>query len=198
MLTPTMKLNSNYWQNRYQTDQIGWDTGRITTPLKEYFDQIEDKSIRILIPGCGNSYEFEYLLNNGFTNVFVLDYAKAPLENIKKRVPKSKDNQLIYADFFEHQAEYDLIIEQTFFCALDPELRAKYVEKMHSLLSEKGKLVGLLFQFPLTEVGPPFGGSKEAYLKLFSNTFEIKTLETAYNSIKPRKENELFFIFTKK
>lgn len=193
-----MKLNSNYWQNRYQTDEIGWDAGRITTPLKEYLDQIEDKSIRILIPGCGNSYEFEYLLNKGFTNVFVLDYAKIPLENIKKRVPHCKDNQLLYADFFEHDAHYDLIVEQTFFCALDPELRAKYVEKMHSLLSHKGKLVGLLFQFPLTEVGPPFGGSKEEYVKLFSDTFEIKTLDTAYNSIKPRKENELFFIFTKK
>jgi hypothetical protein len=33
---------------------------------------------------------------------------------------------------------------------------------------------------------------------LFENDFHIKTLETAYNSIKPRKENELFFIFEKK
>ncbi|MES2811374.1 MAG: SAM-dependent methyltransferase [Bacteroidota bacterium] len=193
-----MKLNSDYWQNRYQTNEIGWDTGRITTPLKEYFDQITDKSIRILIPGCGNSYEFEYLLNNGFTNAFVLDYAEAPLENIKKRIPNCNDKQLIHADFFEHQSEYDLIIEQTFFCALNPELRAKYAAKTHSLLSEKGKLAGLLFQFPLTEVGPPFGGSTKEYLKLFSATFEIKTLGTAYNSIKPRQENELFFIFTKK
>lgn len=198
ILIHQMKLNSDYWQNRYQTNEIGWDTGKITTPLKEYFDQIENKSIRILIPGCGNSYEFEYLLNNGFTNVFVLDYAEAPLENIKKRIPNCNDNQLIHADFFEHQAEYDLIVEQTFFCALNPELRTKYVEKMHSLLSKNGKLVGLLFQFPLTEVGPPFGGSKEAYLDLFSELFDIKTLETAYNSIKPRQENELFFIFTKK
>jgi len=198
ILTPPMKLNSDYWQNRYQTNEIGWDVGRITTPLKEYFDQIENKSIKILIPGCGNCYEFEYLLNNGFTNVFVLDYAESPLENIKKRIPNCNDNQLINSDFFEHQSKYDLIVEQTFFCALHPELRAKYVKKMHSLLSEKGKLVGLLFQFPLTEVGPPFGGSKEEYLKLFSATFEIKRLETAYNSIKPRQENELFFIFTKK
>lgn len=193
-----MKLNSNYWQNRYLTNEIGWDTGGITTPLKEYFDQIEDKSLRVLIPGCGNSYEFEYLISKGFTNVFVLDYAEAPLANIKKRVSNCTDNQLIYADFFDHQSQYDLIVEQTFFCALNPELRPKYVEKMHSLLSKKGKLVGLLFQFPVTEVGPPFGGSKHEYQKLFSKKFEIKTLETAYNSIKPRQENELFFIFTKK
>jgi len=69
---------------------------------------------------------------------------------------------------------------------------------MQALLSPKGKLVGLLFQFPLTESGPPFGGSKEEYLNLFSPYFEIKTLDVAYNSIKPRQGNELFFIFTKK
>lgn len=193
-----MKLNSDYWENRYSNLEIGWDTGKITTPLKEYIDQIEDKSIKILIPGCGNGYEFEYLMNKGFSNTFVLDYAKTPLENLKKRFSNYSKNQLIHSDFFEHQGQYDLIIEQTFFCALDPELRSKYVKKMHSLLSPKGKLIGLLFQFPLTESGPPFGGSKEEYINLFSAYFEIKTLEPAYNSIKPRQGNELFFIFTKK
>lgn len=192
-----MKLNNDYWQNRYESNETGWDAGEITTPLKEYFDQIEDKSLRILIPGCGNGYEFEYLIKNGFTNVFTLDYARTPLENIQKRTNCNK-SQLIQEDFFEHKGEYDIIIEQTFFCALEPSFREKYVAKMHSLLSEKGKLSGLLFQFPLTESGPPFGGSKDEYLDLFSEKFEIKILKTAHNSIKPRQGNELFFIFTKK
>ena len=193
-----MKLNSEYWQNRYETNDIVWDAGKITTPLKEYIDQLEDKSIKILIPGCGNGYEFEYLIKNGFENSFVVDYAQSPINNLKERIPNCNPNQLIVSDFFEHQGNYDLIIEQTFFCALNPELRTKYVEKMISLLSPKGKIIGLFFQFPLTEVGPPFGGSKDEYLKLFSDDFEIKTIETAYNSIKPREGMELFFIFTKK
>ncbi|MEO8235874.1 MAG: methyltransferase domain-containing protein [Flavobacterium sp.] len=192
------KLNPEYWQNRYETNDAIWDTGKITTPLKEYINQLEDKSIKILIPGCGNGYEFEYLINNGFDNSFVLDYAQIPIDNLKKRMPSCNPNQLIVSDFFELEGSYDLIIEQTFFCALSPELRAKYVKKMLSLLSPKGKLIGLFFQFPLTKVGPPFGGSKEEYLKLFSANFEIKTIETAYNSIKPREGKELFFIFTKK
>ena len=193
-----MKLNSHYWENRYQSNETGWDVGEITTPLKEYIDQIKDKTIKILIPGAGNSYEFEYLMANGFENVCVLDYAQTPLDNIQNRIPNCHSNQLIHADFFKHESKYDLILEQTFFCALDPKLRKEYVQKMTSLLKPNGKLVGLLFQFPLTEEGPPFGGSKEEYLELFQNDFHIKTLETAYNSIKPRQENELFFIFTKK
>lgn len=193
-----MKLNSNYWEERYQNNEIGWDVGSISTPLKEYIDQIEDKSIKILIPGAGNSYEFDYLIANGFQNTFVLDFAQSPLDNIQKRNLNCDTNQLIKSDFFEHENNYDLIIEQTFFCALDPSLRKDYVQKMRNLLNSNGKLVGLLFQFPLTEVGPPFGGSKEEYSSLFKNEFQIKTLETAHNSIKPREGNELFFIFTKK
>lgn len=193
-----MKLNSQYWEERYQKNEIGWDVGTISIPLKDYVDQIQDKTIKILIPGAGNSYEFEYLINNGFQNVFVLDFAQSPLDNIQKRVANCSTNQLIKSDFFEHEKKYDLIIEQTFFCALDPSLRKDYVQKMKKLLNPKGKIVGLFFQFPLTEIGPPFGGSIEEYISIFENDFYLKTLETAHNSIKPREGKELFFIFTKK
>ena len=79
-----MKLNSNYWEGRYKNKETGWDVGKITTPLKTYIDQLEDKTIRILIPGAGNGYEFEYLIQNGFENVFVVDLAVTPLNNIMK------------------------------------------------------------------------------------------------------------------
>jgi methyl halide transferase len=193
-----MKLNSDYWENRYQTNDFGWDCGEITQPIKAYIDQIENKNIKILIPGCGNGYEFEYLIHNHFKNSFVLDYAKTPLENLKSRIENYSKEHFIQSDFFEHRGHYDLILEQTFFCALDPDLRKDYVKKMHELLHKNGKLVGLLFQFPISAKGPPFGGSKEEYIKLFTSYFTIQKIETAYNSIKPREGNELFFIFTKK
>jgi thiopurine S-methyltransferase len=135
------------------------------------------------------------LWNKGFTNTFVLDIAKQPLENLKKRVESFPDEQLLHHDFFELNQKYDLIIEQTFFCALNPDLRKQYVEKMFQLLKPNGKLAGLLFDFPLTESGPPFGGSVEEYNAIFSKYFKIKTLQRATNSIKERQGKELFFIF---
>jgi SAM-dependent methyltransferase len=193
-----MKLNRTYWEERYKKEEIGWDCGAITTPLKEYIDQLTNTALKILIPGAGNGYEFEYLIQKGFTNVYVVDYAPTPIQNLKEKLPQVAEEHFIQRDFFEIENQFDLIIEQTFFCALDVELRTKYVEKMHSLLRPNGKLTGLLFQFPLTEVGPPFGGSFDEYQQLFINDFHLKKMETAYNSIKPRKGNELFFIFTKK
>lgn len=189
-----MKLNKDYWENRYLNNDAVWDTGAVTTPLKTYIDQLTDKSIKILIPGAGNGYEFEYLISQGFDNVFVVDFAASPLNNIKKRMPSINDNQLITADFFEIEGKYDLILEQTFFCALQPDLRKKYVQKMKSLLQPNGKIAGLLFQFPLTAQGPPFGGSETEYENLFSNDFVIETMSECYNSITPREGKELFFI----
>jgi hypothetical protein len=77
-------------------------------------------------------------------------------------------------------------------------MRVDYVSKMHEIVNPKGKIVGLLFDFLLTEEGPPYGGSKDEYLTLFSEKFTIKTIERAHNSIKPRQNKELFFIFEKK
>lgn len=192
-----MKLNKEYWENRYEKNDAAWDIGHVSTPLKEYIDQLENKTIKILIPGAGNAYELDYLIEKGFQNVFVIDYAQQPIDAIVKR-NSSLAKHLICDDFFNHKATYDLIIEQTFFCALQPDLREKYVSKMYDLLSEKGKIAGLLFNFPLTEAGPPFGGSYEEYVKLFSEKFTLKTLEPSYNSIKPRANKELFFTFEKK
>jgi thiopurine S-methyltransferase len=68
---------------------------------------------------------------------------------------------------------------------------------MPKLLKENGKLAGLLFNFPLTQEGPPFGGSKEEYLRLFEPNFNVKVMEPCHNSIKPREGRELFFILQK-
>lgn len=189
------KINKSYWEERYKNHKIGWNIGFVSTPLKTYFDQIKDKSIKILIPGAGNSYEAEYLWKNGFKNVYVLDFAQQPLENFKIRVPNFPETQLLHLNFFELEESFDLIIEQTFFCALNPNLRSNYVTKINQLLKANGKVVGLLFNFELTESGPPFGGDIIEYKSLFKTNFDIKILEPSINSIKERQGKELFFIF---
>ena len=64
-----MELNSDYWESRYQKNEIGWDAGEITTPLKEYINQLVNKDIKILIPGAGNGHEFDYLIPVSYTHL---------------------------------------------------------------------------------------------------------------------------------
>lgn len=192
------RFDESYWDNRYKEGSIGWDIGTVSNPLKEYFDQVKDTSLKILIPGGGNAYEAEYLFQKEFKNVTILDISETALRNVQKRIPNFPKSQLIHQDFFEFEGTFDLIIEQTFFCALDPVLRKEYAKKMHSLLNPNGKIVGLLFDFPLTSDGPPFGGSKEEYIPYFKPYFNIEILEGCYNSIQPRANRELFIKLVKK
>ena len=191
------KYNKTYWDEKYAGNKTGWDIGYISTPLQSYFDQIKNKEISILIPGAGNAYEAEYLFNNGFRNVTIIDIAAQPLLNLTQRIPQIEDKFLIHKDFFDHKGSYDLIIEQTFFCALDPKLRIAYAKKMKELLKLNGKLVGILFNRKFNHDGPPFGGNIAEYESIFSEYFNIHTLNTSYNSILPRKEQEVFINFEK-
>ncbi|MDP1744486.1 MAG: methyltransferase [Bacteroidota bacterium] len=192
------QFNKEFWTARYQNNETGWDLGAPSTPLKEYIDQLKDKNLSILIPGAGNAYEAEYLFNKGFKNITVIDISSEPLKNIQKRLPDFPKENLIFGDFFDHNKQYDLILEQTFFCALDPSLREKYVEQMHKLLKPAGKLVGVVFTAPLNTEMPPFAATKEEYLALFSPKFNLKVFDTCYNSIKPREGRELFIDLEKK
>lgn len=193
-----MKLDRRYWESRYEEDETGWDIGAISPPLKAYIDHLQNKDLKILIPGGGNSYEAEYLLENGFKNVYVIDIAKTPLLNFKKRVPNFPDQQLLQENYFDHHGTYDLLLEQTFFCALPVNYRKEYALKSYELLKPGGKMVGLLFNIHFSGEGPPFGGSKQEYEDIFQDLFILKKLETCYNSIPPRQGRELFFIFKKK
>lgn len=190
-------LASEYWGNRYVGNDIPWDAGSITKPIQAFADGLTDKSLKILIPGCGNAYEAEYFFRKGFVNTFILDYAPAAVENFTKRVPEFPKEQALCEDFFTHEGQYDLIIEQTFFCALLPEQRESYVKKVHQLLRPSGKLAGVLFDAPLNTDKVPYGGTKEEYLPLFKKYFDKLKLEPCKNSIKPREGSELFILAEK-
>lgn len=192
-------MNSAFWDERHLSNKKGWDVGEVTTPIKEYVDGLKQKNIAILIPGCGNAYEAEYLLQSGFTNITLIDISPVLVGVIKKKFQHHLDKEIkvLCGNFFELQGKFDLIIEQTFFCAIDPTLRRRYVEKMYELLHTGGSLVGVLFNKEFEEKGPPFGGNKEEYLSVFEEKLKLIKMELCYNSIKPRENNELFFIASK-
>lgn len=184
-------LDQAYWDAQYRAKATGWDLGTVSPPIQELIDTIEDKNSAILIPGGGNSYEAEYLLQQGFTNITVIDISPTLIEVLQQKFVNQPHVKIILGDFFEHQGQYDWIIEQTFFCALPPTMRPKYVWKMHQLLAPKGKIAGLLFNREFEE-GPPFGGNKLEYMNLFSGAFTILKMDVCTNSVRPRANSELF------
>ncbi len=191
-------LDKFFWNNCYINNTTQWDLGTVSPPIKSYIDQLANKDLSILIPGCGNAYEAEYLLSKGFTNITLIDIAKDLVIKLQLKFQDYTNIKIIEDDFFNHQGKYNLILEQTFLCALNKNLRPQYAKKMSDLLVENGKLVGVLFNKKFETEGPPFGGSIEEYRNNFQYYFHFKVFETCFNSFSKRENSELFIIFQKK
>jgi len=187
----------SYWDERYQNNETGWDMKQVSPPLKGYIDSLKNKNIRIVIPGCGNAYEAEYLLGNGFKNVTLIDFSKVATERLKEKY-KDKPIRIVNENFFDHNGKYDLILEQTFFCALEPSLRKKYVKKCYELLNDEGIIAGVFFNKKFAPFEPPFIATDEEYRELFQSKFTFLKFESCLNSIAPRMGYELSFEFKKK
>lgn len=117
-------LDEEFWSSRYQNGYTGWDIGFPSPPLYQYLCQLDTKTLSILVPGAGNAHEVASAWDLGFQNIHLLDISILPIKEFIDKNPSFPANQVFHQDFFDHTGSYDLILEQTFFCALDPSLGA--------------------------------------------------------------------------
>ncbi|MEA3451502.1 MAG: methyltransferase domain-containing protein [Bacteroidota bacterium] len=191
------QFNQEYWDKLFKKNKLGWDIGYPAPALTDYFDQLQNKNIRILVPGAGNGYEVGYLYENGFINVFMNDYSPKAVKSFKQKYPYFPDENIIKQDFFELRQKFDLIVELAFFTSFELQKRTDFVSQIYNSLNENGKYVGLFFTHEFNKDYPPFGATKTQYEQLFKEYFFFKTFEIANNSIKPRRNREYFFIMQK-
>ena len=153
------------------------------------------------MPGCGRGHEVIYLTENGF-EVTAVDYSSGAVNHLKSTVQERKLKcKVLHMDFFgidsTHNGVYDLLIEQTFFCAISPEQRPSYVSTVARALKQGGMLAGLFYHTG-KEGGPPFNTTREDILKHFSDSFEIQQLSKSEDSAEQRKNKEWLVILVKK
>lgn len=193
-----MTESESFWNTRWVSAETGWDMKQVSPPLKYFIDNISDKDLKILIPGCGNAYEASYLVDNGFENVTLIDISSHLVSSLRRRLA-GKPIKIIHGNYFEHLGKYDLILEQTFFCAINPKQRGDYVKQAFELLNKNGRIAGVLFNEHFGFVDhPPYLGNEKEYLQLFKPYFDILRMEPCTISIQPRLGNELLVEFQKK
>lgn len=182
--------NNKYWDERYLEDNTPWDIGYANPGIVSYVQNNFPVTTRILIPGAGIGHEAAALHKLGFENVFVNEWSQSAKQRMLAVYPDFPEENILLGDFFALNTYYNLILEQTFFCALPPPRRLDYVKKVKGLLAHGGTLAGVFFDRAFKEEGPPFGGDAEEYRALFSNEFEVSVESPWKGSIQPRAGTE--------
>lgn len=194
-------LTPEAWTQRYEDGNTPWDLGTVSPPFVEAVKQRRFTPGRLAIPGCGRGHEAIYFARHGFT-VTAFDIAVPACNALRNAAHQAGvalnvevGDALAVPKRFE--GAFDYVLEQTFFCAIDPNRRLEYVEAATKLLKPGGTLFGLFFDFK-SDDGPPFGSDADELRALFSDQFHIRVLERCETSHPRRRGDELWAEFEKK
>ncbi len=188
-------LSAADWDQRYQQKDTPWD---LTGPTPELLRLVPSlpPSGRALVPGGGRGHDALALAQHGM-ETHLVDFAPTAIDEARAL---GKSIHLHCLDFFtlpeipSHHAAYDLIWEYTFFCAIAPDLRARYVATIEKLLKPGGLFLGLFFPLVSEKSPPPFVVTESEVRALFPATLQI---EKPQASVKPRAGREFLGFYRK-
>ena len=141
-----------------------------------------------------------YFAGHGW-DVTGVDYSPGAVALLKQALKEKKlEARVLFQDFFTldetHSGVYDILLEQTFFCAIQPEDRRDYVETAHRILKPGGFLMGLFYETG-EQGGPPFNTTEQDLQEHFSGKFSQVRLEKCDHSAEQRKDKEWLAILQK-
>ncbi len=195
------ELTPEFWGGRYQTGETGWDLGTPSPPLMHLHQSGQIEPCRVVVPGCGRGWEVTWLAAQGYT-VTGVDFSAEALAIVDLRArAEGLKVTLVQSDVLAPVAalhgQFDLVFEQTCYCAIDPLRRADYVTAMHRLLIPGGTLAGLFYACK-GDGGPPFTTTPEAVREQFSAHFEVGQLALTDHSHERRSGEEWLGLFTRR
>lgn len=161
-----------FFDARYAAGRTPWDFGGVPRALKRFLDR-HPGSGRALIPGCGAGYEIEAFVSAGW-EALGIDFSTVAVARARQRLGRSA-GKVIEGDFFRYpfrDQSFDLIYERTFLCALSPDRRPYYAERLAALLVPSGLLCGFFFLGP-EEEPPPYPIAQAQLDTLLGGWFEM-------------------------
>lgn len=133
-----------HWESVYENknpDQVSWTQERPDISLRLIQDCELPKSAKIIDIGGGDSKLVDFLLEEGYENITVLDISTKALDKAKKRLGKKADNvHWIVSDItsFEPKVSYDLWHDRAAFHFLTSEEKVRmYVNIANEFVVER-------------------------------------------------------------
>jgi methyl halide transferase len=135
----------DFWQTRFARGDTPWDRGAPGPWLLRALDQgLVKPGQRVLVPGCGSGHDVAALARAGL-QVTGLDYASEALARTRARLASDgldDHPDLVLADALTWQPAhpFDVIYEQTCWCALHPDHWLTYAAQLYRWLTDDGQL----------------------------------------------------------
>lgn len=185
-----------FWQNRWQSQQIGWHRAEYNDLMVKYWPSLEvPDGSEVLVPLCGKSLDMLWLAKQGY-EVVGLEMVEQAVQTffqeneLETKSVKSGNHvqhssppfTIFHGDFFQLKegiVNADAWYDRAAMIAIPLTSREAYVDQIRK--QTKPNAVGLLitFAYPQKEMeGPPFALHDEHVFELFSNGFEVECLET--------------------
>ena len=178
-----MEENKKHWETVYETkspEQVSW-TQEIPKTSLDFIQSFDlHKTAKIIDVGGGDSKLVDFLLEQGFENISVLDISKAALERAKKRLGKNADKiNWIESDIldFKPNENYDVWHDRAAFHFLVTKAQ---IENYISIA--QNSVSGYLAIGTFSENGPKKCSGLE--IKQYSENELTKTLENGFEKLK--------------
>ncbi len=189
------------WERHYDSDDLLWDLGEVAPPFTRLWEERNIPPCKAVIPGCGRGHEVIFLAERGF-QITAVDYTRGAVNLLNNALSaKNLAGEVLHLNFFEFDKKYnnkfDLMLEHTFFCAINPDMCQKYAATAGRILKPGALLIGLFYETG-EKGGPPFNTRKSDIEESFSRQFEIETLHKTSHSIERRKGKEWLAILKRK
>lgn len=195
------EINSpKFWNEIYQTEKPGWDLGQPAEAFKDMLPRLKLPKSRILVLGCGYGHDAALFADVGHV-VTAIDFSAEAISEARKKYGHISNLTFEQRDVFDLPHEwnftFDLIIEHTLFCAIEPSKREKLITVWKRLLHEEGQLLAIFFSM-FKRLGPPYGSTESEIRHLLAPFFQFLFWGRLRNSIPRRLGKELFVLAKKR
>ena len=148
------EFGATFWDQRYAAGRIPWDQPKPCRIFTDFLNRHRPAG-RAFVPACGSGYELCALHEAGWETLGI-DFSRAAIARAKK-ILGPLASLVQSGDFFTPApglGHFDLVYERTFLCALSPEMRQAYGQRMAELITPGGVLCGFFFFGPEDEPPP--------------------------------------------
>ncbi|MEQ1879250.1 MAG: methyltransferase domain-containing protein, partial [Bdellovibrionia bacterium] len=194
--------DEKFWSSVY-TDQPnpGWDLQGHSIVLRDILAQLKLPKSRILVLGAGKGHDAAFLAEQGHL-VTAVDVSPNAEASFREKYGAHRNVTYLVQDLFElpekmHHA-YDVVFEQTCYCAIDPLRRAELVGVWRKVLADRGHLLGIFFMQEPKPEGPPFGSTEWELFQRMKKGWDFMYWTRWKNSIPDRLGRELVVYAQKK